>query len=386
MIAVNEPQFGVKELEYLAKCIKTGWISSEGPFVKEFEEKFARFCGVKYGVACSNGTNALHLGLLSLGIKKNDEVIIPTFTFIATAYAVIYIGAKPVLVDAEPRTWNMDVNQIEGKVSKKAKAILPVHIYGHPVKMDTVWKIAREKRLHILEDAAEAHGAEYLPALPRRQAGGRQGKGIKVGSLGDAAAFSFFANKIITTGEGGMVVTDSKNITRKAQYFRNMAFQKKARYLHKDIGYNYRMTNLQAAVGLAQTLRINDLINKKRQMACLYNERLKDIEGVILPIEEKWAKNVYWMYSILIDKKAFGISRDRFREELLKEGVETRTFFIPMHRQPVFRKMGLFKNERYPVAEDISGRGLYLPSGMNMDEEKIDFVCNKIRKIKIRHG
>ncbi len=372
MIRVNEPAFEGKEGVYLSKCIKTGWISSEGPFVKEFEEKFSRFCGVRYGVACSNGTNALHLGLLSLDIKKGDEVIIPTFTMIATAYALIYIGAKPVLVDAEPRTWNMDVSQIEAKVSKKTKLILPVHIYGHPVEMGALWKIARANKLRILEDAAEAHGAEY--------------KGIKAGALGDAAAFSFYANKIVTTGEGGMVVTDNEKIAEKAKYFRNMAFQKKIRYLHKDVGYNYRMTNLQAAVGLAQVLRISELVAKKRKIAALYTKKLKDIEGLATPIEEKWAKNVYWMYSILIDKKSFGISRDKFKEELLKEGIETRSFFVPMHKQPVFRSMGLFRNERYPVSEYISGSGLYLPSGLNLNEKKIDFICEKIRKIKQKYA
>lgn len=371
MIRVNEPAFEGKELTYLSECIKTGWISSEGPFVKEFEERFARFCGVRYGIACSNGTNALHLGLLSLGIKKGDEVIIPAFTMIATAYALMYIGAKPVLVDAESRTWNMDVDQIEPKVSSKTKAILPVHIYGHPVNMDKVWRIARARKLAILEDAAEAHGAEY--------------KGRKCGALGDAAAFSFYANKIVTTGEGGMVVTNNKNIAEKAKYFRNMAFQKKVRYLHKDIGYNYRMTNLQAAVGLAQVLRIDRLVAQKRRIAALYNKRLKRIEGLTTPIEESWAKNVYWMYSILIDKKSFGISRDKFKEELLKEGIETRSFFVPMHKQPVFRKMGLFLREHYPVSEDISERGLYLPSGLNLDEKKIDFICDKVRKIKQKY-
>jgi len=372
MIRVNEPVFSGKELEYLSQCIKTNWISSEGPFVREFEEKFAQFCGVKYGVACTNGTTALHLGLLSLGIKKGEEVIMPAFTMIATAYALIYIGAKPVLADAEPRTWNMNVNQVEAKVNKKTRAILAVHIYGHPVEMDTLWKIAKKKELFIFEDAAEAHGAEF--------------RGRKTGSLGDAAAFSFYANKIITTGEGGMVVTNSGKIAEEARYLRNMAFQKKARYLHKDIGYNYRMTNLQAAVGLAQVLRINGLVAKKRKIASLYNERLKKIEGLVIPIEESWAKNVYWMYSILIDKKVFGISRDKFKQELSKNGIETRSFFVPMHKQPVFRKMGLFLRESYPVSEDISKKGLYLPSGLNLDAKKIDFICEKIKKIKQKYA
>lgn len=372
MIYVNTPFLGNLELKYISECIKKGWVSSEGPYVKQFEEAFAQFCGVKYGVACSNGTSALHLGLLSLGIKQGDEVIIPTFTMIATAYALIYIGAKPVLVDAEPRTWNMNVGQIESKLNNRTKAIIPVHIYGHAVKMDTVWKIARVKKIAVFEDAAEAHGAEY--------------KGKKAGSLGDAAAFSFYANKIITTGEGGMVVTDNKKVARNAGYFRNMAFQKKTRYLHKDIGYNYRLTNLQAAVGLAQTQRIKELISKKRRIARLYNERLRDIEGITTPIEESWAKNVYWMYGILVDEKAFGLSRDRIRESLYAQGIDTRAFFIPMHQQPVFQKMGLFLKERYPVAEDISRRGLYLPSGLSLRENEIDFICGRLKGIKKKYG
>lgn len=372
MIRVNEPAFGAKELRYVTECIKTNWISSEGPYVKQFEEAFAQFCSVKYGVACTNGISAIHLGLISGNINKGDEVVIPAFTMIATAYALVYIGAKPVLVDAEPKTWNMDTSQVMGKLNRRTTAILPVHIYGHPVDMQGLWEIAEKKNLYILEDAAEAHGAEY--------------KGIKAGALGDAAAFSFYANKIITTGEGGMLVTDNKKIAEKAKYFRNMAFQKKIRYLHKDIGYNYRMTNLQAAVGLAQTQRIKDLIKKKRKMAGLYNERLKDIEGVTRPIEEKWAKNVYWMYSILINEKSFGLTRDRFREELYKEGIDTRAFFIPMHKQPIFRKMGLFLKERHPIAEDISRRGLYLPSGLSLKETEIDYVCDKIKKLKKKYG
>jgi len=372
MIRVNDTSFTRKELELVSQCITTNWISSEGSFVKKFEESFSAFCGVRYGIACTNGTAALHLGLLALGVERGDEVIMPAFTMIATAYAAVYLGAKPVLVDAEPKTWNMDVAQLRDKITRKTKVILPVHIYGHPVDMDPIRRIARRHGLLVLEDAAEAHGAEY--------------KGVKSGALGDAAAFSFYANKIVTTGEGGMVVTNNKKIADKAAYFRNMAFQKKIRYLHKDIGYNYRMTNLQAAVGLAQMFRIKSLINKKRRIAWLYNERLKEIEGITLPRQEPWAKNVYWMYSILIDEKQFGISRDKFRQELFKESIDTRSFFIPMHKQPVFRKMGLFRTGSYPVAEDISAKGLYLPSGLSLDKAKIDYICEKIKKIKRRYG
>lgn len=372
MIRVNQPLFCSNTSKLLCECIKTNWVSSEGPFVAKFENEFAHFCNVRYGVACSNGTAALHLGLLSSEIKKDDEVIIPAFTMIATAYAVIYSGAKPVLVDAEPKTWNMDTERIKGRLTKKTRAIMPVHIYGHPVNMDLIWKIARGRKIKIIEDAAEAHGAEY--------------NGVKTGGLGDVGCFSFYANKIITTGEGGMVITNSKKIAEKARYFRNMAFQKNVRFLHRDIGYNYRMTNLQAAVGLAQVSKIARLVNKKRKIAELYNQRLNDIEGISIPREEPWAKNVYWMYSILVDQNVFGLSRDKFREHLYKEGIDTRSFFIPMHRQPVFKKMGLFVGERYPVADSISRNGLYLPSGFNMDENLVNYVCDKIKKIKKTYG
>ncbi|MFA5357169.1 MAG: DegT/DnrJ/EryC1/StrS family aminotransferase [Candidatus Omnitrophota bacterium] len=372
MIRVNDPLFGKEELRLVSECIKTNWISSEGPFVKEFERKFSGYCGVRYGVACSSGTAALHLGLLALGVKAGDEVIMPAFTMIATAYAIAYTGATPVLVDSDERTWNMDISKVKGKITRRTKAILPVHIYGHPVDMDPLRRIAKKYRLKILEDAAEVHGAEY--------------KGRKTGSLGDAAAFSFYANKIISTGEGGMVVTDSKAIAQRAAYFRNMAFQKKVRYLHKDIGFNYRMTNLQAAVGLGQLSKIGKFVQKKRLMARAYNSGLRGIAGIRLPIEEAWAKNVYWMYAILVDKKEFGISRDKLREELFKEGVDTRAFFYPMNKQPVFRKMGLFLKESYPVSERIAEGGLYLPSGLSLDEEKTDLVCEKIKKIKRKYA
>jgi perosamine synthetase len=266
----------------------------------------------------------------------------------------------------------MDISKVKGKITRRTKAILPVHIYGHPVDMDPLRRIAKKYRLKILEDAAEVHGAEY--------------KGRKTGSLGDAAAFSFYANKIISTGEGGMVVTDSKAIAQRAAYFRNMAFQKKVRYLHKDIGFNYRMTNLQAAVGLGQLSKIGKFVQKKRLMARAYNSGLRGIAGIRLPIEEAWAKNVYWMYAILVDKKEFGISRDKLREELFKEGVDTRAFFYPMNKQPVFRKMGLFLKESYPVSERIAEGGLYLPSGLSLDEEKTDLVCEKIKKIKRKYA
>jgi len=372
MIPVCIPLLGEKELENVVDCIKTNWISSKGKYVEEFEDKFAKYCGCKYGITTTSGTTALHLALASINLKKGDEVIIPASTMIATAFAVIYCGAKPVLVDAEPETWNMDVNKIEKKITNKTKAIMPVHIYGHPCDMDPIMRLARDYGLYVVEDAAEAHGAEY--------------KGKKAGGIGHVGCFSFYANKIITTGEGGMVVTNDEEIAERAKSLRNLCFPKEKRiYLHSEMGYNYRMTNIQAAIGLAQFERIDELAEMRRRNAHLYNKYLEDVEGVTLPVEKEWAKNVYWMYSILIEDE-FGMSRDELMEKLEKKGIETRTFFIPMHEQPVFLNMGLFKfkGESYPVAEELARKGLYLPSSSGLKEEEIRYICDVIKDIDKR--
>lgn len=367
MISVCEPVISRKELEYVTNCIKTNWISSKGKYIQEFENKFAKFCGCKYGISTTSGTAALHLALATLGIGKDDEVIIPTFTMIATAFAVIYTGAKPVLVDADKETWCMDISQIEDKITKKTKAILPVHIYGHPCNMSLILKLAKKYKLYVVEDAAEAHGAEY--------------KGRKVGGIGDIGCFSFYANKIITTGEGGMIVTNNKKIAEKAKLLKNLAFSLKKRFLHFDIGFNYRMTNIQAAIGLAQLERIKELVNAHRRNAGLYNKYLRDIKSITLPVEEDWAKNIYWMFGILIEKD-FGKTRDRVIVDLFKRGIETRIFFIPIHKQPIFRKMNLFLNECYPVSEELSKKGLYLPSGSGLEEKEIKYIAKSIKEIK----
>ena len=368
MIPVCVPLLGEKELEYVADCIKTNWISSKGKYVEEFEDRFARYCGCKYGITTTSGTTALHLALASIGVGKGDEVIIPAFTMIATAFAVVYCGAKPVLVDSEPETWNMNVDQIEEKITKRTKAIIPVHIYGHPCDMDPIMEIAEEYGLYVIEDAAEAHGAEY--------------RGKKTGGIGDIGCFSFYANKIITTGEGGMIVTNDEKIAERAKYLRNLCFPKERRiYLHSEVGYNYRMTNVQAAIGLAQLERIDELVEMRRKNAYLYNKFLKDVEGIRLPLEKEWAKNVYWMYSILIEDE-FGMSRDKLMRELGKRGIETRPFFIPMHKQPVFRKMGLFEGEKYRIAEQLSEKGLHLPSSPGLKKEEIKYICETIMEVQ----
>jgi perosamine synthetase len=371
MIPVCEPLLGGKELEYVTECLKTNWISSAGRYIAEFEKGFATYCGVKHGIATTSGTTALHLALAALGIGKGDEVIIPTFTMAACAFSVIYTGAKPVLVDSEPETWNMDVAQIERKITNRTKAIMPVHIYGHPCEMDQIMDIARKHRLCVVEDAAEAHGATY--------------KSKMAGGIGDVGCFSFYANKIITTGEGGMIVTSDEKVADRARRFKDQAFSRERRFLHTDIGFNYRMTNIQAAIGLAQLENIDRFVEMRRRNAQLYNRLLKGVAGVTLPVERKWAKNVYWMYSIVIEDE-FGMSRDDLMAFLRQKGVDTRTFFIPMHVQPAFKNMGLFAGERYPVSEMLAERGLYLPSGSGLTEEQIDTVCEAVKQASEAKG
>ena len=367
MIPVCEPLLSGREEQYVLDCLKTNWISSLGKYINEFEQKFAQYCGVNYGVGTTNGTTALHLALVSLGIGRGDEVIVPTFTMIAPVFAILYTGAKPVLVDCESETWNMDVTQIERKVTPNTRAIMPVHMYGHPCDMDPILEIAREYHLYVIEDAAEAHGAEY--------------KRKKVGGIADIGCFSFYANKIITTGEGGMIVTNKEEVAEKARRLKDQAYSLQKRFLHTELGFNYRMTNIQAALGLAQLEMIEEYVERRRRNARLYNELLKELEGIRFPSQKSWAKNVYWMYCILIEDK-FGMSRDELQVKLRQGGIDSRSFFIPMHEQPAFKNLGLFGGENYPVSEEISRTGMYLPSGSGLKEEEVAQVCDVVKKIR----
>jgi perosamine synthetase len=344
-------------------CINSNWISSAGKYIPLFEEQFAAASHCKYGTACANGTVALHLGLAALGLGPGDEVIIPTFTMIATINAVAYTGATPVLVDSEPRTWNMDVDQIAAKITPKTKAIMPVHTYGHPVDMDPLMEIAEKHGIVVLEDAAEAHGAEY--------------KGRRAGGLGHAGCFSFYGNKIITTGEGGMITTNDEKLARLTQNLRDHAFSNERHFWHKYMGFNYRMTNLQAAVGLAQTEQLESFVEMRRRNAALYNERLQDIPGIVIPPEAGNVRNVFWMYSILVEDE-FGMTRDELRHYLAARGIETRTFFIPMHLQPIYYKA--FKGQRYPVSERLCQRGFYLPSASSLRPNQIKYITEVIQQ------
>ena len=370
-IPVCEPTLQGNELKYVTEAVSTGWISSAGGFITKFEEEFAKFCGVSHAVSCSNGTKALHLALEALHIGRGDEVIIPTFTMAATANAVIYTGAKPVLVDSELDTWNMDLNQIEEKITPRTKAIMVVHTYGHPCDMDKVREIADKHNLFVIEDAAEAHGAEY--------------KGKRAGGLSDIACFSFYANKILTTGEGGMVVTNNEQLALRCKSLRNHFFGTgENRFKHLELGFNYRLTNMQAAVGVGQLEQAEDLVEARRANAYLYNHLLQNVPGVKLPPETKDVKNVYWMYGIMINEE-FGISMPALREKLHQAGIGTRTFFIGMHKQPVYQK----EDSRFPdcsgdfpVADELEKKGLYLPSTSHLTIAQIYYITDKVKEIQ----
>jgi perosamine synthetase len=366
MIPVNEPHLGARELEFIAECVRTGWVSSSGKFITEFEERWAGYCGRKHGVAVSNGTVALQLAIQALDLKPGDEVIMPTFTIISCAQAVIYAGAMPVLVDSEPRTWCMDTTQLSGKITTRTRAIMPVHIYGHPVDMDPVLDLAAKHDLAVIEDAAEAHGAEY--------------RSRRCGSFGLMSCFSFYANKLVTTGEGGMVLTDDSAIADKLRSLRNLCFLPGRRFYHEDLGFNFRLTNLQASLGVAQIERMDQIIQKKRWIGEEYTRRLQHIPTIQLPVEEKWARTVYWMYGLVLSPDT-RMNAAEFSEKLKQRGVETRPFFLGMHEQPVFRRRSLFKGERYPVAERIARQGLYLPSGIGLTPEQLATVSDAVNEV-----
>jgi perosamine synthetase len=375
VIPVNEPKLGAQEEAYLLECLRTGWISSAGKFINQFEQNWAAYCGRRYGIAVSNGTVALQLAVSAIGLEPGDEVIMPTFTIISCAVAVTANGGVPVLVDSEPRTWCMDVDQIEKKITSRTRAIMPVHIYGHPANMDPILDLANRYGLAIIEDAAEAHGAEYLSGQ------GTEGQAWRrCGSFGALSCFSFYANKLITTGEGGMIVTDDLQIAEHARSMRNLCFQAERRFYHEELGGNFRLTNMQAALGVAQLERMDEIVARKRWIGREYNRRLKEFSDLELPFEEPWARSVYWMCGIVVPEKS-GMDAVQLAERLKAVGVETRPFFLGMHEQPAFHKRGLFIDERYPVAERIARQGLYLPSGLALTEEQLVKVCRSLGDI-----
>lgn len=366
-IPVNEPLLNGNEKKYLCECIDTGWISSEGPFVKEFEQKMSATVGRRYGVAVSNGTAALEVAVRALGIQEADEVIMPTFTIISCAMAITKLGAVPVLVDSDLYNWNMNVDDIEAKITNRTKAIMIVHIYGLPVNVDKILELAQKYNLKVIEDAAEMHGQTY-----NRK---------PCGSFGDISIFSFYPNKHVTTGEGGMIVMDDEKMAERCRYFRNLCFRKDIRYVHDEISDNYRFTNLQAAVGLAQLERLGEFIERKRKMGKYYTEKLQGVKGLILPIEKTdYADNIYWVYGLVLDKN-IQADNQTVQKLLAEEGIGSRTFFWCIHEQPVYRKKGLFLGESYTNAEYLARKGFYIPSGLALTQEHMDEVVRKVIKV-----
>ncbi len=360
-IPVAEPLLAGNELEYVTDCLKSGWISSLGKYVQDFEQGFAEYCGMRYGVATSNGTTAIHLLAATLNLGPGDEVIMPSLTFVATANAIRYTGATPVFVDSERQTWNIDPDTVVEAITPRTKAIFAVHLYGHPADMDALRSIADEHNLLLLEDAAEAHGACY--------------KGQRVGGLSDAAIFSFYGNKIITTGEGGIIVTNNKEWADRSFFLENQGRYSDNPYWHPEIAYNYRMTNVQAAIGLAQLEQIDNMLAIRRRNAGYYNRYLAEVPGLTLPPETDWATNVYWMYSVIVEDE-FGMERDELRPKLHEAGIDTRPFFYPVHTLPMYNT-----SQSLPVAEDLGRRGINLPSGATLTLEQIDYICDTIRRI-----
>jgi perosamine synthetase len=365
MIPVFEPVISEDEIQMVVDALRKGEVSGTfGKYIEDFESEFAGYVGCQYGIAVNSGTSALHLAVAALDLQKGDEVLVSASTNIATALAALHNGAVPVPVDSEPVTWNLDLDLIEDLISPKTKAIIPVHLYGHPVDMDRLMEIAARHNLTVIEDCAESHGATV--------------RGRMTGSFGQMACFSFYANKVITTGEGGMITTNNPAFAERLRLLRNLAFTT-PRFRHELAGFNFRMPGFVAALGLAQFRKIEKIVEEKRRVAHAYTEKLKGVPGLRLPVELEWAKNVYWMVGLVI-KPEFGISRDKLAEALAERGIQTRTFFCPMNQQPVLQKMDGFRQVPCPVADSLWETGLYLPSAWNLDEEKIDFICEAIRQ------
>jgi len=365
-VMVNEPLLSEEAKKNVVDALDTGWISSSGSYVKKFEKDFASVYGVKYAITVANGTAALHVALLALGIGSGDEVIVPAFTMGASWLAVMYTGAKPVFVDCELDTYNIDVTKIEKKINSKTKAILPVHIYGQPCEMDKIMFLAKKYNLFVVEDAAEVHGALY--------------KGRLAGTIGDLGCFSFYANKIITTGEGGMIITNDKNLADKCYKFKDLHHSAK-RFIHDGVGFNYRMTNLQAAIGCGELIHLDEYVEKKIWMAKLYDEILRDVTGIVCPTTREGIKNVYWMYGVVVDNKKISVSKDQIREKLKEVGVDTRDFFYSPEDQPVLAPLLL--GEKFPNTKYLSEHGFYLPSGLAITEEQIRYTTEQLKKIII---
>lgn len=369
MIPVSEPDIGDREKKYVRDCLESGWISSGGKYINEFEGQFSGYFKRKYGIAVNNGTNALWLAIRALELPTGSEIVLPSFTIISCALACIYNKLVPVFIDSERETWNMDPTKIAQKITKKTKAIMIVHIYGHPVNMDPILKIAEKNNLLIIEDFAEAIGTEY--------------KNEKCGGFGIVSCASFYSNKVITTGEGGICLTDDSKIAERMRSLRNLCFLPDERFVHYHLGFNFRITNIQAAIGLAQLERIDNLVRKKRWIGSKYKELLKELEDkniINLPVEKSWAKSTYWMFGIVLNRR-LGIEAKEVGIKLAENGIQTRPFFYPLHQQPAFQKFAWFKKETLKVSENLYKYGFYIPSGLTLKQSTIKKVSTIVKKV-----
>jgi len=366
-VPVNEPALRGRERELLNQCIESGWISSDGPFVAEFEKTFAARVGRRYGIAVTNGSAALDAAVAALKLGEGDEVILPTFTIISCASAIVRAGAVPVTVDCDPLTWNMLAEDVEKRITGRTRAIMVVHLYGLPVDMDPILDIAKRHGLQIIEDAAEMHGQTY--------------KGRPCGSFGDLSTFSFYPNKLVTTGEGGMIVTDDEGLAERCRSLRNLCFQPQRRFVHEELGWNLRMSNLQAAMGIAQLEQLDGFLARKREIGRRYQALLSQTPGLQLPLQRtNYADNVYWVFGMVLDDEV-PFDAQAMMDKLAHEQIGTRPFFWPMHEQPVFRQRGWFEGVSHPVAERIARRGFYVPSGLAITDEQIERVATTVRKL-----
>jgi perosamine synthetase len=361
-IPVAAPALVGREREYVLDCIDSTWISSNGKYLERFESSFAEFCGVRHAVSCCNGTVAVHLALLAHGVAPGDEVIVPTLTYVATANPVVYCGGKPVFVDAEPRTWNMDPERVAAAITPRTRGIIVVHLYGHPVDMDPILEQAERHGLWVIEDAAEAHGATY--------------RGRVAGSMGSLGTFSFYGNKIITTGEGGMVVCNDDRLAATVRQLHGQGQDPQRRYWFPMVGFNYRMTNIEAAIGLAQLERVDWHIARRREIAAWYREELGGEAGIELSPNESWAESVFWIACAVFDEQRFG-PRDRLMAALGEAGIETRPFFYPLHTLPMYRDDNDASD--FPIAEGLARRGVNLPSSATLTREEVAYVCERVR-------
>ena len=361
MILVSAPSITSLEVDAVSDAVRSGWVSSKGEYIERFEKAFAELCGAPYATSAANGTVALHLALMALGIGEGDEVILPTFTFVGTASPVVYVRARPVFVDADPRHWCMDPDQIERNITERTKAIIVVHLYGHPADMDAIREIAARHRIAVIEDAAEAHGARY--------------KGLPVGGLSDISIFSFYGNKIITTGEGGALVSHNSQLIERASFLKNHGMDPHRKYWHPELGYNYRMTNMQAALGVAQLSRISELLEKKRRISERYKAALN---GNIVQFQDEmpWALSANWMVSVVPQNVRTEDARDAVMAKLLERGIETRPLFYPVHRSPIYQ--AFVSDDQFPVSNDICCRGINLPSGVDLSDDEIDYVSKEL--------